>query len=276
MSRTGHHDNMATLGLVESSTDAFWNAAGPMLRPSPRDGPLRKGGHPLTRVPHAGVSTPRDGPSLALPPHVAEHRLEEWSEFIGVTVDIHGRAGYNSAAINGLWRFWKVQHGRLGFRRDADLQAAVDDGAVAQAAEEATAAGRLQAEGGTRTTLRLYLFYLPQADSWVISDASDGSGSIAADCGPVGACNDLGQHWRVWNGGGWREDRNVVAQVSLGGAAPSSLRGLRPALPAQSAARSRAHSQGSRMAACEIYGAGGGRAPESARRPRLPRPHDLK
>jgi hypothetical protein len=92
-------------------------------------------------------------------------------------------------------------------------------------------------------TARLFLYYSPQVDHWLISDSPEGGGSVTADCGPVGADGeDLGQHWRVWDGESWRQDRNIHSEVALGGLGFEHLKGLRIVQqPLKS--RHRAHSQ---------------------------------
>ncbi|CAE7366027.1 unnamed protein product [Symbiodinium natans] len=38
-----------------------------------------------------------------------------------VTVELKGREGYNSSAVNGLWHYWRVKGGRLAFQREINL-----------------------------------------------------------------------------------------------------------------------------------------------------------
>lgn len=177
-----------------------------------------------------------------------EKESEAPQELKQISVELSGREGFNALAVNGVWRFWKVKGSRLAFRRDAELQADQDDGEDAEAPSprETQTAGN---EGGGRTvTVRLYLFYLPQADAWLVSDTPDGSGNIVADCGPVAGAEDLGQHWRVWDGETWKQDRNISAEIFLGGPSPPMLQGLRvvPAAPTRASPRVRAHSQETR------------------------------
>ncbi|CAJ1396292.1 unnamed protein product, partial [Effrenium voratum] len=113
----------------------------------------------------------------------------EAEEFRKVLVELTGREGYNAAAVNGKWHFWKVKSGRVAFQRELSLEGAAPEGAV--------------------PSLRLFLFYVPQTDTWIISDAPDASGSVVADCGPVLGGTDLQQSWRVWDGDGWKEETGV-------------------------------------------------------------------
>ncbi|CAJ1423392.1 unnamed protein product [Effrenium voratum] len=119
----------------------------------------------------------------------------EAEEFRKVLVELTGREGYNAAAVNGKWHFWKVKSGRVAFQRELSLEGAAPEGAV--------------------PSLRLFLFYVPQTDTWIISDAPDASGSVVADCGPVLGGTDLQQSWRVWDGDGWKEDLNISVELSV-------------------------------------------------------------
>lgn len=100
-------------------------------------------------------------------------------------------------------------------------------------------------EEEVKAKVRLYLFYVPRIDMWLISDAPDMSGSIAADSGPVGSDIDLGQNWRVWDGETWSEDRNIVVEIVVGDPAPVGLKpgGLCVAAATPSVASRRAKSQ---------------------------------
>ncbi|CAE7405185.1 unnamed protein product, partial [Symbiodinium necroappetens] len=111
-----------------------------------------------------------------------------------------GREGHNAAAVNGLWYYWRVKGGRLAFQRQIVLPSAEEDGD----------------DGPSPQLLRLFLYYVPPTDAFVISDSCDATvGSIMADCGPIGEGMDLEQNWRVWDGGGWKEDRNVEAEIRV-------------------------------------------------------------
>lgn len=200
----------------------------------------------------------------------AEQPAQALSDFRHVTVELSGREGYNAAAVNGVWRFWKVLGGRLAFRRDAELEASGDG---SPRSPEADVGGPVAVGGAT---FRLFLFYLPEVDAWLISDSADTLGSVAADCGPVGHGGaDLGQHWRVWDGSDWREDRNIVAEVAHGGPRVAALDGLRVAAPRHADHGQRAQSQDPRRPREPEAHERRARAPESARLPRPARPHDI-
>eukprot|EP00440_Ansanella_granifera_P030256 gb/GFBE01032873.1/.p1 GENE.gb/GFBE01032873.1/~~gb/GFBE01032873.1/.p1 ORF type:complete len:316 (+),score=42.63 gb/GFBE01032873.1/:1-948(+) len=297
---------MATRAFVEASIDSFWSAAGVARPATPQD--IKRKHRPPHAKPTAGYSTavaklppslpgPGDksfsGPgasggrrqgyvsSSAGPPRdrVSEAELEDLKQ---VTVQLQGRDGYNAAAVNGEWRFWKVKNGRLGFRREVVVEVQEEDDAdvvdaedgYEKAPEEAPRAGG-DGNGPELTVaqpaLRLFLMYMTQTDAWVISDSPDASGSVIADCGPVGkGGTDLGQNWRVWDGTGWKEDRNITAEIASPGGMPSRLAGLRVVPPgaAQTAplsARARTHSQEPRAGYEQ-------RAPLSARTPTTARP----
>lgn len=239
---------MSTRGMVNASIDAFWGAAGLPRPPTPQD--LRRTGRPPKRSSRpGGAGTAAGQGTTSRGPDPEVH-----SEFRHVSVEITGREGYNALAVNGTWRFWRVRGGRLAFRRDADLEASDAEGASGEEDDsEPEATSRPVREGcckrsGAHTTLQLFLHYAQQVDAWVITDAPDGLGNVVADCGPVVRGADLAQHWRVWDGEAWREDRNVVAEVDQGDPPPANLRGLLivPGLPASAAplsARARAKSQ---------------------------------
>lgn len=246
---------MATRGLVDASIDAFWNSAGSARPATPpelrRSQPHRRTGGPRASSLKSarGYAASGGGPhSARRGAPAAEQDLP--SEFQHVTVELSGREGYNAVAVNGIWRFWRVRAGRLAFRRDAGLQVEPDnleeEGCSSEDSGGATsdanaAAGRTgNGQSGTET-IRLFLFYAPQVDAWLISDSANLSGSISADCGPVGDDEDLGNHWRVWDGEKWRQDRNIVAEVSYGSSSISNLNGLRVVKPKQE--RQRAASQ---------------------------------
>jgi len=161
-------------------------------------------------------------------------------EFRTVTVEISGRSGYNTAAINGVWNFWRIIGGRLAFSRDAEVQ--VEHSAVVGEGNDELVEDD---EEEVKAKVRLYLFYVPRIDMWLISDAPDMSGSIAADSGPVGSDIDLGQNWRVWDGETWSEDRNIVVEIVVGDPAPVGLKpgGLCVAAATPSVASRRAKSQ---------------------------------
>lgn len=266
---------MATRGLVDASIGAFWAAAGAPRPTTPQDLLRRQGRQRARRA--AGTSVPLSArrPAGALGGAATEG--EAPPELRRVAVELSGREGYNAAAVNGVWRFWAVRGGRLAFHREVELQAE-DDEDTAEDAEEGIASPSsraARAEGsvaaGEKAAVRLHLFYLPQVDSWLISDTPDTSGSVVADCGPVAGGEDLGQHWRVWDGEAWREDRNILAEVALGGPPPPSLQGLRvvPVAPT----RPRAHSLETRPPPPPVPRAPPtGRPPDSARHLRTPRP----
>lgn len=125
-------------------------------------------------------------------------------EFKKVVVEISGRDGYNSAALNGVWHFWKVKNGRLAFDREIQLREEAD--------EDSDASPKRDLEEDVKI-LRLFLFYVPQTDAWIISDAPDLAGNVIADCGPLNEGKDLEQIWRVWDGDGWKEDHNISAEI---------------------------------------------------------------
>lgn len=188
----------------------------------------------------------------------AEPEAEPAAELRQVSVELRGREGYNAAAVNGIWRFWRVRGGRLAFTRDVELRVERDDVEVTseidEDADDVDGQGRRRRCGGSKgleedggggsqnttggaTTgvarVRLFLYFVPQLDTWLISDAPDcgsggTSGTVAADCGPVGKDGtDFCQLWRVWDGEAWREDRNIVAEVAWGGPKPPNIQGLR-------------------------------------------------
>lgn len=174
---------------------------------------------------------PRFAAALAGAPHSARRSAPEpeaHSEFRHVTVELYGREGFNSIAVNGIWRFWRVKDGRLAFRRDvkvegedAEEEGCSDDTVAATTAKQA-------GSGQPRTaSVRLFLFYSSQVDSWLISDSPDTSGTVTSDCGPVGNGEDLSNNWRIWDGERWSEDRNVHAEVALGSESVPNLKGLR-------------------------------------------------
>lgn len=219
---------MATRAALDASIDAFWKAAGSTRPTTPQD--LFK------RQAHAGTSAGCAARPSARAPRLApgrpavaeaEAELSTAPEYQNITVELAGREGYNAVALNGLWRFWRVRNGRLAFWRDAEFRLQGDEvQAIASGANDAC--GIEDGERAAVATVRLFLLYMPRVDSWIVSDAPDCTGSVAADCGPVGDGEDLEQPWRVWDGSStWREDRNVTAAVSFGGASPAGLRGLR-------------------------------------------------
>eukprot|EP00927_Polykrikos_kofoidii_P016528 TRINITY_DN17481_c0_g1_i2.p1 TRINITY_DN17481_c0_g1~~TRINITY_DN17481_c0_g1_i2.p1 ORF type:complete len:381 (+),score=33.00 TRINITY_DN17481_c0_g1_i2:127-1269(+) len=229
---------MATRALVDSSVDAFWEAAGPSTR-RPRTPPelrRREGGGSLTaRGPPKRLTGSRPGGGVPLPPRSsaveeAGADSDALAEYSRVAVELSGRAGYNDAAVNGSWKFWRIYGGRLAFRRDTEVEVLGSDDPELE---------NCNGEGDSRETvscmviIRLFLFYQPHVDAWLISDALE-EGNVAADCGRVGLGEDLDQHWRVWDGTHWKQDRNVVARVVYDGPAPASLQGLR-VLPASAA-----------------------------------------
>lgn len=251
---------MATRGLIESSIDAFWSTAGAPRPTTPQDllrrnqpgrkpgvtGSKSARGRPLclgTGVAAAGSHSARTSHSARR----AAPDQEAHTEFRHVTVELSGREGFNSIAVNGIWRFWRVKNGRLAFRRDVELQVEPEDVEEEGCSDDSTSAGADTAakqRGTSQTgvaTVRLFLFYTPQVDSWLISDSSDTSGSVTADCGPVGEGEDFGNHWRIWDGEQWCEDRNIVVEVALGGPGFPNLKGLRVATAAST--KQRAFSQ---------------------------------
>jgi len=253
---------MAQKALIDSHIDAFWKAAGGARPTTPQD--LIRRNQPV-RKPGGGSKSAR-GPgearqsSASAYPHSARRaapEAEAHPEFRHITVELSGREGYNAIAINGIWRFWRVKGGRLAFRRDVELQVEAenieeeegcsDDSAVASAEAAAQRSGAADQTGVA--TVRLFLFYAPQVDSWLISDTPDSSGSVTGDCGPVGDDEDLSNNWRVWDGERWCEDRNIVVEVALGcgvGApAIPNLKGLR--VVPSNATRQRACSQEPRV-----------------------------
>lgn len=266
---------MATRGLVESSIDAFWSAAAAAQPTLPQD--VLRRSQPARKLAHgtkSGYNSKSSrvngaGTSGSLSARRAAPDPEAHAEFHNITVELSGREGYNSIAVNGIWRFWRVRCGRLAFLRDVEMPMVEDycsDPSTAVASADVQAAGSRPGVA----TIRLYLFYLQQVDSWIISDTPDSSGSITADCGPVGNGNDLDNHWRIWDGGRWCEDRNVVAEVALGGPGFPNLKGLRVMqLPP---VKQRAMSQEPRTA---VPRAPSSERPQDSARPRRhPRPTD--
>lgn len=193
------------------------------------------------------ASTP-SGPALASA-RAKVNEPDTKTEFQRVTVDISGRSGYNAAALNGEWIFWKVIGDRLAFTREAEVQ--VEKSAVLGLDENEPQSDTVSnGEGEADTTevaakVLLFLFYVPKIDMWLVSDAPGMSGSIAADCGPVGTDIDLGQNWRVWDGETWSEDLNIVVEICIGDPAPTGLKpgGLRVGITPPAGATRRAKSQ---------------------------------
>lgn len=225
---------MATRGLIDAHIDAFWKTAGTDRPLTPKDlhrrsNPPRKSSCGSKSARGAGTTaTSGYRTSGSLSARRAAPDPDAHPEFKNVTVELSGREGYNAVAVNGIWRYWRVKNGRLAFQRTIHLsdeqnayqeEGCSDDSAAPQS--ECKATGDNQA-----SSIRLFLFYMPPVDSWVISDAPNGTGSVTADCGPVGS-EDLGNHWRIWDGEQWSEDRNVVVEVSLGGPGFPNLKGLR-------------------------------------------------
>lgn len=184
---------MATHALIDASIDSFWAAAG-VPCPAPNG---RKKKSALPKLPGQGYC---QGPKAAVKPKLNEAIGQEFKK---VVVEISGREGYNSAALNGVWHFWKVKSGRLAFDREIQLREAAD--------EDSDASPRDLDEDVK--TLRLFLFYVPQTDAWIISDSPDLTGNVIADCGPLNEGKDLEQTWRVWDGDGWKEDHNISAEI---------------------------------------------------------------
>lgn len=199
---------MATRALIDASIDSFWNAAGV---------PCPTNTHCLEKR-SASLKLPKSlsqGGSRAPPAAPAEVDV-----YKKVTVMLTGREGHNAAAVNGLWYYWRVKGGRLAFQRQIVLPSAEEDGD----------------DGPSPQLLRLFLYYVPPTDAFVISDSCDATvGSIMADCGPIGEGMDLEQNWRVWDGGGWKEDRNVEAEIRVPDTLPLSMSGLRVAAPPSTA-----------------------------------------
>lgn len=286
---------MATRALVDSSINAFWDTARSARPTTPQD--LLRRSQALPSKKSVSQKLAKRVTSGSVPIQSArrqESDAEVQDEFRSITVELSGREGFNGTAINGIWRFWRVRNGRLAFRREVefeverdDIQEATDahaettgaDGTAGVQEDVDTGATPCSSRGGNRgvATVRLFLFYMPQVDTWLISDAADGSGTVVADCGPVYTSGeDLGQHWRVWDGDMWREDRNITAEVAYGGPQPPTIKGLRvlqpatlppPRAPSQ---RTRAHSQESRRGAAPAY-ALEPQAPLSARPSRVRR-----
>jgi len=256
---------MATRSLVEASIDSFWNEAGVPRPPSPR-GPKRqqpaklKAGivvNPKLRLPPSpGVDKPRarqtdrgypapssvtegsrrgtcNASTSAGPPRsrVADR---DWQEFRNVAVELAGREGYNAAAVNGTWIFWNVKNGRLAFRREVLVDIGEEEksdtlhepGSVSNAPNPDDVALSSPARVA-QTAVRLFLVYVQKTDTWIISDSADSTGCVVADCGPVGKADDLDQNWRVWDGEGWKEDRNITARILVDDSLPQRLSGLR-------------------------------------------------
>eukprot|EP00929_Paragymnodinium_shiwhaense_P080866 TRINITY_DN42213_c0_g2_i1.p1 TRINITY_DN42213_c0_g2~~TRINITY_DN42213_c0_g2_i1.p1 ORF type:complete len:312 (+),score=29.09 TRINITY_DN42213_c0_g2_i1:89-1024(+) len=261
---------MSSRAHVDACIDAFWSTAG-QKRPVTHQ-ELAKSRPAESRVPKLPVATKRS-PS-ATPDAVEPSGAASNSEFRKITVEISGRCGYNAEAVNGCWRFWRVRGNRLAFLRDLDLDGPSDDVGL----DELAPSGPMDAldvacQKASRTRLRLFLYYHSHVDAWVISDSPDAAGSICADCGPVAGDDDLGQHWRVWDGEGWKEDRNIVSEIVLDGPMPANLQGLRlaPAAPKLcTSARTRSASQ--EPSSSSYRSSLGGSTPMSARAPLDSRP----
>jgi len=192
---------MATHALIDASIDSFWAAAG-VACPAAKG---RKSRSAVPKLPQQLGQGYGQGPgqlAKAAKPKVNDALGQEFKK---VTVEITGREGYNSAAVNGVWYFWKVKNGRLAFNREIQLDTleAVDE-------ESDTSPRR---ETPSPQVLRLFLFYVVQTDAWIISDAADFSGNVIADCGPCQEGSDFDQTWRVWDGDGWKEDDNISAEI---------------------------------------------------------------
>jgi len=252
---------MATRGLIDSTIDSFWKTARTSGRPTTpqdllrRNQPQLSARRTLTNSMTSGVPTPRTQAVASSSRHGATLRcksqdptvqaLETREDFQRVQLQLRGREGYNAMGVNGVWAFWRVHNGRLAFARDVELQVPASNLQVtSDSAEHNTSLeieDQLSSEQQAKVKLRFFLFYLEQLDTWVISDSVGRSGSVIADCGPVGRnCQDLDQYWRIWDGQQWTEDRNVVAEVQMGGPMPLGLQGLRvvPKLPLRSRASS--------------------------------------
>eukprot|EP00435_Cladocopium_sp_Y103_P053685 s1995_g17.t1 len=108
------HLAMATHALIDASIDSFWAAAG-VPCPAPNGGRKKKSA--LPKLPQGqGYS---QGAKAAVKPKLNEAIGQEFKK---VVVETSGREGYNSAALNGLWHFWKVKNGRLAFDREIQLR----------------------------------------------------------------------------------------------------------------------------------------------------------
>jgi len=228
---------MASRALVDKSIDAFWEAAG-VPRPSPTQDFARKAASRPPRKPRSvGASrpTPRQGASSCIgPAGLPPVEPELHQDFRRVSVEISGREGYNDLAVNGVWSFWRVCCGRLAFVRDVTLDAE-GSGAEHEDDEEGKGQRGDERHRGGNDGIRLFLHYSSQVDAWLISDSPSSSGCILADCGQTVGGHDMEQHWRVWDGDSWMEDRNIRAEVLVSGPPPVALQGLR-VLPAGSAA----------------------------------------
>mmetsp|Transcript_71395 Transcript_71395/g.167259 ORF Transcript_71395/g.167259 Transcript_71395/m.167259 type:complete len:255 (+) Transcript_71395:57-821(+) len=211
---------MATRALIDASIDSFWSAAGVPcpVNPHCRDGKRS-----------ASVKLPKSlSRGRPKPPQPA---LVEAEAYKSVSVELSGREGYNSGAVNGRWHFWRVKGGRLAFQRELRLSDEEEDAASPSGSDSTkeTDEPKTPKAGGASSPslLRLFLYYVPQTDAYVISDASDATGSIIADCGPVEAGVELEQNWRVWDGDTWKEDWNVTAEILAPESAAAMMSGLR-------------------------------------------------
>jgi len=241
--------SMATRAYVEASIDSFWKEADRNPRaPSPQE-PFRR--HRSSAKRGAGGGGGKLPPSLASlapgdkgfngsggrkqasgysasagPPRSRADTDAE--DFKKVCVEIEGREGFNSKAVNGIWRFWKVKSGRLAFRREVRVESPEEE-ELNDADDRNEAIAETSCAEPRRSTDRICLFlhYVPKTDAWIISDAPDTSGCVLADCGPVGKAMDLEQVWRVWDRDGWKEDRNILAEVKTDDRASSRISGLR-------------------------------------------------
>mmetsp|Transcript_30158 Transcript_30158/g.70375 ORF Transcript_30158/g.70375 Transcript_30158/m.70375 type:complete len:285 (-) Transcript_30158:17-871(-) len=232
---------MANRRVIEASIDSFWEAAEklpishkasalrtgkvarhvPPLPLSAREataGAVSRGRSLRNSSTAAGAChsarVARAPKELELPPPGSE----------SVTVELCGREGFNEAAVNGVWRFWRVEAGRLAFKRQVHI-----------VPDEPDSPGLGEGDATAEAEITLYLRYVPEVDAWVVTDSARGDGDVLADCGPIGRDGeDLGQHWRVYDGSSWAEDTNILAEVSFPDSVNGGLSTLR--VPAQSAA----------------------------------------
>jgi len=276
---------MATRSLIDASIDAFWSVAGKEAQDcyARKQAPRKKGDRPPLARP-APAAAARDAATVSRP------------EFRGITVDISGREGYNMLAVNGVWNFWDVRSGRLCFTRDVEMPPApidTDDDASPssgdaerrdEAIEEFGSSAHRSSVGAERSRrreaeplmVRLYLHYAAQVDAWIISDSVDMSGTVVADCGPTRG-RDLEQPWRVWDGEGWREDRNIVMNLNVGSPPPPGLEGFRlhllPGVPLPGASpRAQAALPGAATPSVALPRGRGPRSRSHDTRPRMPEP----
>merc|ERR1719491_1222718 len=104
----------------------------------------RQSRHPKSARGCSVGQTPRRAPGRQGAYPSAEHNAEQQQqqpqqhpEFQRISVEISGREGYNAVAVNGVWSFWRVNSGRLAFRREVELEVDGSDAEEGEVAAEA-------------------------------------------------------------------------------------------------------------------------------------------